>query len=235
MTTMWGMLGKSRDLALVLLLLFVSSIYTAPAADSAITSTTSSSSSSSSSEESAEVVSVDQDEGVNTPLETSLESFLSLVASEKIQNMTAEAYLESRAVRDASNFLRSREFIDAKDKLLEAPEVQEFVKFLNQSGLNVVRFVRKVGNRTGIPVTINSDGEEMNFSESSDEDEEVVASTEATTTLTQLVDKLLAELPQEQFFAVFFEKMESDNEFSDFVERLNGDEFEAILLKVQVC
>lgn len=218
---MWGVLDKSKGLALVLLLLLSVSA-AAPVEDD--------STSSGSSEETTEVVDVEIPT-VNTVLENSLETFLGLVDANKIQNMTAEAYLESRAVRDASNFLASREFLDAKDKLLEAPEVQEFIKFLNQSGLNVVRFVRKVGNRTGIPVTITSDDE---MDESSDEDEEVVASTEAATLLTQLVDKLLAELPQEQFFAVFFEKMESDSEFSEFVERLNGDEFEAILLKVQV-
>lgn len=177
------------------------------------------------------------DEGLNTALETSLESFLTLVPADKVQNMTAEAYLESAAVREASNFLRTREFRDAKDKLLDAPEVQAFVKFLNQSGLNLVRFVRKVGRLTGVPVTIRSDtGEEMDSSENSTEEEELqaVASSEAATVLTQLVDKVLAEMPQEQFFAVFFEKMESDTELSEFVERLNGDEFEAILLKVQV-
>lgn len=186
---------------------------------------------SSSSEETTEVA--DEENTVNTPLETSLERFLELIPSDKIKNMTAEAYLESAAVREASNFLRSREFRDAKDKLLEASEVQEFVKFLNQSGLNLIRFVRKVASRTGIPVTITSDGEEMDSSENSSE-EQAVSSSEAATELTQLVDKVLAEMPQEQFFAVFFEKMESDSELSEFVERLNGDDFEAILLKVQV-
>lgn len=165
----------------------------------------------------------------NTALETSMENFLGLIPAEKIRNMSAVAYLSSDATRESFNFLRSREFLDAKDKLLQAAEVQEFVKFLNQSGLNVVRFVRKVSNLTGIPATIINPEEASDISESQEEDEANAASV-----LTQLLDKILAELPQEQFFAVFFEKMESDSEFSEFVERLNGDEFEAILVKVQV-
>lgn len=226
---MRALLGKSSALLLAILLLSVNLISAAPVADN----------STSSSEEDSTTEVADQqqqDDGVDSPLEGSLESFLALIPSDKIQNMTAEAYLESAVAREASNFLRTREFRDAKDKLLEAPEVQEFVKFLNQSGLNLIRFVRKVGNRTGIPVTIRdgAGGAESSENSSSEEEAAVVASSEAATVLTQLVDKLLAELPQEQFFAVFFEKMESDSEMSEFVERLNGDEFEAILLKVQV-
>lgn len=217
---MRGLFIKSSAMILAIL---VNSSYAAPVTDN----------STSSSEETTEVI--EQEEAPLTALELSLESFLAQIPSEKIQNMTATMYLESAVAREASNFLRSREFLDAKDKLLEASEVQEFVKFLNQSGLNLVRLVRKVGCRTGIPVTIRSeDGEEIDSSEDSSEEEQVVVSSEAATMLAQLVDKVLAELPQEQFFAVFFEKMESDSEFSDFVERLNGDEFEAILLKVQV-
>lgn len=208
------MIAKSSTLLLALLF-----------ATSSVLAATIAPGNSSSSEETVEIV--DQEEEVeDSALEASLESFLNLVPTENIRNVSAEAYLESEAVRESFNFLRSREFLDAKDRLLEAPEAQEFIKFLNQSGLNVTRFVRKVSNLTGIPATILN-GEEMNLSGSSEEGL-------GATVLTQLVDKVLAELPQEQFFTIFFEKMESDSDFSEFVERLNGDEFEAILLKVQV-
>lgn len=216
-----GLLGKASAI-LLLLSIVTSSVCSAPAGNS------------SSSEESEEevpepiVLELEEDITEDTVLEASLERFLDLVPSDRIRNVTAEAYLASEAVREAFNFLRSREFLNAKDKLLESPEAQEFVKFLNQSGLNVARFVRKVSNRTGIPVP-NLNNEEADFSGSSEEE-----GAEAATVVSQLVDKVLTELPQEQFFAVFFEKMESDTEFSEFVERLNGDEFEAILIKIQV-
>lgn len=232
---MAGPQSKSRAFSLLLILLCVTnSIYSAPTAPS-----NNDTSSSSSSEETVEVgvdtTTPDQrqseveDVEENTALETSLESFLGLIPVEKIRNMSAVAYLSSDATRESFNFLRSREFLDAKDKLLQASEVQEFVKFLNQSGLNVVRFVRKVSNLTGIPATIINPEEAEDLSESAEEE-----GTNAASVLTQLLDKILAELPQEQFFTIFFEKMESDSEFSEFVERLNGDEFEAILVKVQV-
>lgn len=223
---------STKSSGLLLLVLLIGATVAAPVTES----------SASASEESTETANDHQEEdlGVDTPLEASLGSFLELVPAPKIQNMTTKAYLDSSVVREASNFLRSPEFRDAKEKLLEAPEVQEFVKFLNQSGLNLIRFVRKVGRSTGIPVTVR-DGEEPESSEENTEEEDdeeaeqaVLANSEAAAVLTQLVDKLLAELPQEQFFALFFEKMEADSEMSEFVERLNGDEFEAILLKLQV-
>lgn len=216
-----GYLGKLCAILLVLTIA-TNSVWSAPAGNS------------SSSEESEEevpepiVLELEEDITEDTVLEASLERFLDLVPSDRIRNITADSYLENEPVREAFNFLRSREFLNAKDKLLASPEAQEFVKFLNQSGLNLSRFVRKVSNRTGIP-TPNLNNEEADFSGSSEEE-----TTESATFVSQLVDKVLAELPQEQFFAVFFEKMESDTEFSEFVERLNGDEFEAILVKIQV-
>lgn len=202
---------------------------TSPTPSPAITTTINPDSSSS--EETVEVI--DQEiETESTALEMSLEKFLDIVPSETIRELSTESYLKSAGVRNCFNFLRSLEFRDAKDKLLQAPEVQEFVKYLNQSGVNVVRFVRKVSSRTGIPAILVSgnSSQEMDLSES----EEEVDGPIATADVTLFVDKVLTELPQELFFSIFFEKMESDNEFSEFVERLNGDEFEAILVKIQV-
>lgn len=203
---------------------------TAPAPDaaSATTVTTASTTTTTTSSSSSE-------ECDDTELEEDLNSFLDLLPADKIRNITWKAYLESASIRETFNFIGSAEFVDAKNRLVETPEVGQFLTYLNQSGVDLIKFVRKVGVRTGIPPSSSHRRLHEPVSLSSEEEDDDNESTEGSSAaVSKLLDRILAELPQEQIFTVFFEKLESSAEFSGFVERISSDEFETILTNIQV-
>ncbi|XP_075168304.1 uncharacterized protein LOC142240491 [Haematobia irritans] len=242
-----------------------------------------------------------------TPLD--LSDFLALIPLAKVKAIVAHYYRNDPEVQRAQSFMASQDFIKLKHHIITIPEMSAFLRYLNSSGLDLVRFVTALTNMTttsvenattettgkgeiplntadgsrsaletndieyglkqnevattaitlvdaitSFPSNIEIRTHEPSSSSSPVEVEEsafvpttttaaihAAMDTETTTIKEQLnglhglVDSILDILPQDQILATFFDKLESNEQFSKLVDTIGSPEFSKILNNMQNC
>ncbi|KAM7342763.1 uncharacterized protein ACRADG_010048 [Cochliomyia hominivorax] len=217
-----------------------------------------------------------------TPLD--LSDFLSLIPATKVKTIVNHYYHNDPEVQRAHAFMSSRDFLMLKQHIVAVPEMSAFLRYLNNSGLDLVKFVTALTNLTSYEAadsTIKTTETTTDFSEittiiaetndieyaQKQSDKETptisnikipIATNSAATTTTEatspastiesietttakeqlnglhgLVDSVLDVLPQDQILATFFDKLESNEQFSKLVDSIGSPEFAKILNNMQ--
>lgn len=84
-------------------------------------------------------------------LQQDIDDFLDLIPKVEIQNLTRRYYFGDNEVRFAYEYCQSEEFLALREKILNLVEVKDFLKYLNESGLNLVELVNKLATIVGPP------------------------------------------------------------------------------------
>ncbi|XP_065368993.1 phospholipase D C [Calliphora vicina] len=81
-----------------------------------------------------------------TPLD--LSDFLSLIPATKVKTIVNHYYHNDPEVQRAHAFMSSRDFFMLKQHIIAVPEMSAFLRYLNNSGLDLVKFVTALTNLT---------------------------------------------------------------------------------------
>lgn len=81
-----------------------------------------------------------------TPLD--LSDFLSLIPATKVKTIVNHYYHNDPEVQRAHAFMSSRDFLMLKQHIVAIPEMSAFLRYLNNSGLDLVKFVTALTNLT---------------------------------------------------------------------------------------
>ncbi|KAI8128916.1 hypothetical protein FF38_00291 [Lucilia cuprina] len=81
-----------------------------------------------------------------TPLD--LSDFLSLIPATKVKTIVNHYYHNDPEVQRAHAFMSSRDFLMLKHHIIAVPEMSAFLRYLNNSGLDLVKFVTALTNLT---------------------------------------------------------------------------------------
>ncbi|XP_034477064.1 uncharacterized protein LOC117783659 [Drosophila innubila] len=174
---------------------------------------------------------------VATPIDMS--PFIALIPTRQVQQIVSNYYRNDAEVQRAYGFLNSAYFAQKKQQLIQLPEVLAFTRYLNASGLDVLKLVTNVMQTIGPPSTDLPLTEEDNSSSACNELTLPVDNLEANTTTEQvkglqgLVDSVLDALPQDQILATFFDKIEADQQFSKLIDSIGTPKFSKILSNLQ--
>lgn len=169
--------------------------------------------------------------------------FIELIPKDEVQGIVSNYLQNDEEVRHAYSYLQSIEFSNTKQQILRLPEMEQFLKFANQSGFDVLSFLDAIFAITAEPTVIseyirltrqqlipyfpliciasstitprNDDGTSMKG-------------------LTGLVDSILDVLPQDQILSLFFDKLENNEEFSYLVKNVGSEKFSKILQRMGV-
>ncbi|GAB0091784.1 Insect allergen-related [Sergentomyia squamirostris] len=162
-------------------------------------------------------------------LQQDIDDFLDLIPKEEVQNLTQKFYYGDGEVRFAYAYCQSDEFLALREKILNLPEVKDFLNYLNESGLNLVELVNKLAKIVGPP------SDHVTLSEEEEEEEDSAEDTSNPDNASQLggvsgfVDAIVSILPQDQILSLFFTKLETSSAFSNLIERIGSSEFERVL------
>lgn len=88
----------------------------------------------------------------NTQIDFS--DFIGLIPKDQVQGIVSNYLKNDEEVRHAYSYLQSKEFINTKQQILKLPEMAEFLRFVNQSGFDVLAFLDSVFAITSEPDTI---------------------------------------------------------------------------------
>ncbi|XP_059615415.1 uncharacterized protein LOC132260981 [Phlebotomus argentipes] len=155
-------------------------------------------------------------------LRQDIDDFLDLIPKEEVKNLTRRYYFGDQEVRFAYEYCQSEEFLALREKILNLPEVTDFLKYLNESELNLVELVNKLARIVGPPQDA-LDTEEVSL-----EDRSLESATHLGG-VSGFVDAIVALLPQDQILSLFFLKLETSSAFSNLIERIGSSEFERVL------
>ncbi|XP_037819653.1 probable serine/threonine-protein kinase drkD [Lucilia sericata] len=88
-----------------------------------------------------------------TPLD--LSDFLSLIPATKVKTIVNHYYHNDPEVQRAHAFMSSRDFLMLKHHIIAVPEMSAFLRYLNNSGLDLVKFVTALTNLTSYDAADN--------------------------------------------------------------------------------
>lgn len=173
-----------------------------------------------------EIVKVEDGKYVFEKPQIDMSDFVNLVPQDEASAIVQRYYENDMEVRKAFDYLSSREFEELRERIIANPEVNSFLNYLNNSGLDVVGLAYALVNVTGMPEDGELEGDE-------DENANSTMPPESLSGLHGLVDSILDTLPQDQILSLFFDKLETNEEFAKLVENIGSPEFEKILHKLE--
>lgn len=109
----------------------------------------------------SEEVDEEEEETVSTPTPTTtpvaspidMSPFIALIPTRQVQQIVSNYYRNDAEVQRAYGFLNSGSFAEKKQQLIQLPEVLAFTRYLNASGLDVLKLVRTVVQTISPPST----------------------------------------------------------------------------------
>uniref|UniRef100_A0A1B0AB34 Protein G12 n=1 Tax=Glossina pallidipes TaxID=7398 RepID=A0A1B0AB34_GLOPL len=226
---------------------------------------------------------MNSNDNANAPIITPLDlsDFLALIPAQRVQNIIRHYYHNDPEVKRAYSFMSSSEFARLKEHIIAVPEMSAFLRYLNNSGLDLVKFVNAIANLTNkiddaSPPSYRNDNNELMathdvvtrktdvgleqklssltalqvnetngaitatetslaFVDSSTTGEALTTTTieEHFSGLHGLFDSILEALPQDQILATFFDKLETNEEFSKLFDDIGSPAFAKILENMQ--
>ncbi|XP_002050846.2 uncharacterized protein [Drosophila virilis] len=164
-----------------------------------------------------------------------MSAFVALIPARQVQAIADNYYRHDKEVQRAYAFLSSEFFAEMKQQILQLPEVLAFTRYLNASGLDVLKLTQTVVQATKATTTLALEPT----------DSTTVSAVEALggvngepslkelNGLHGLVDSVLDVLPQDQILATFFDKIETDQQFSRLIDSIGTPKFSKILSNLQ--
>ncbi|XP_017149611.1 uncharacterized protein LOC108160256 [Drosophila miranda] len=157
-----------------------------------------------------------------------LSAFVALIPAREVQSIASHYYHHDAEVQRAYTFL-STSFVAIKHQMLQLPEVLAFTRYLNASGLDVLKIMdslAKASKPSSLDLPTNSAAANAS-------DWGSTTTREPLNGLHGLVDSILDILPQDQLLATFFDKTESDKQFAALVDSIGTPKFAKILSNLQ--
>ncbi|KAL5285643.1 hypothetical protein ACFFRR_007373 [Megaselia abdita] len=153
--------------------------------------------------------------------------FIGLIPKEQVQGIISNYLRNDEEVRHAYSYLQSNEFSAKKAEILQLPEIVSFLKFFNQSGFEVLKLLNAVFTiSSGIDV-------DSTTTVSLTDSPSTTITSDTMKGLTGLVDSVLDVLPQDQILSLFFDKLETSEEFSYLVKNVGSERFSKILQRMR--
>lgn len=87
----------------------------------------------------------------NGPIDFS--DFIELIPKEQVQSIISNYLQNDEEVRHAYSYLQSNEFALTKAEILKLPEIENFLKFFDRSGLTVLPLLNAIFSITAEPQT----------------------------------------------------------------------------------
>ncbi|XP_022233031.2 uncharacterized protein LOC111073859 isoform X2 [Drosophila obscura] len=153
-----------------------------------------------------------------------LSAFVALIPAREVQSIASHYYHHDAEVQRAYAFL-STSFVAIKHQMLQLPEVLAFTRYLNASGLDVLKIMDSLAKAikpSSLDLVSNSAAGNAS-----------ATTREPLNGLHGLVDSILDILPQDQLLATFFDKTESDKQFAALVDSIGTSTFAKILTNLQ--
>ncbi|KAH8399067.1 hypothetical protein KR215_001650 [Drosophila sulfurigaster] len=163
-------------------------------------------------------------------------AFVALIPTQQVHAIVSDYHRNDAEVQRAYRILSSRYFAEKKQLLIQLPEVQAFTRYLNASGLDVLKLVKDVLRAIGPSSTEVPTPQPETVTESASAPAEDISSSatrEQVKGLQGLVDSVLEALPQDQILATFFDKIEADQQFSKLIDSIGTPKFSKILSNLQ--
>ncbi|XP_064543584.1 protein G12 [Drosophila montana] len=164
-----------------------------------------------------------------------MSAFVALIPARQVQAIVANYYRHDKEVQRAYAFLSSEFFAEMKQQILQLPEVLAFTRYLNASGLDVLKLTQTVvqaTKATTLPALEPTDSTTVSAVEALGGVNGEPSSKELNG-LHGLVDSVLDVLPQDQILATFFDKTETDQQFSRLIDSIGTPKFSKILSNLQ--
>ncbi|KFB51402.1 AGAP006635-PA-like protein [Anopheles sinensis] len=154
-------------------------------------------------------------------LQQDLMDFIDLVPFEDVQRLMQYYYHYDVEVESAFDYVSTEDYSQIRLEIVNLSEVRSFRKYLDSIGFSVENVWVELNKRF--------DADDIFL----EPDEELRVLNLTTRGLSGLVDDILALLPQDEIILLFFDKLETSNDFSFFFEQIGSGEFENVLNMLQ--
>ncbi|XP_063701562.1 protein G12-like [Culicoides brevitarsis] len=144
-------------------------------------------------------------------LQMDLYEFVDLVPVHEVNEILERYYISDTSIRKVYDFIGKYNYSFVDTKLTELIEVKRALRFFKRKNINLDEFKQYLYERFG-PHKINITFETIKYSNYSG--------------FYAMVDDILDEIPHDELVTLFFEKMETSNDFSDFLNWIGGEDFE---------
>ncbi|XP_058066681.1 protein G12 [Anopheles bellator] len=154
-------------------------------------------------------------------LQQDLMDFIDLVPFEDVQQLMQYYYHYDIEVENAIDYVSTEDYTQIRLDIVNLSEVRSFRRYLDSIGFSVEKVWAELNQRF--------DADDI-FVEP---DESLRTLNLTTRGLNGLVDDILALLPQDEIILLFFDKLETSDDFSHFFEQIGSGEFENVLNTLQ--
>ncbi|EAT37044.1 AAEL010918-PA [Aedes aegypti] len=154
-------------------------------------------------------------------LQQDIMDFIDLIPFDDVQTLMQYYYHYDAEVENAFDYVSTEDYSQIKLEIMNLSEVQSFRRYLDGIGFSVEQVWKDL--------CLRFDVEDVFV-----EPDDTIRNLNLTTRgLNGLVDDILALLPQDEIILLFFDKLETSNDFSYFFEQIGSGEFENVLNMLQ--
>uniref|UniRef100_A0A6V7I5S7 Protein G12 n=1 Tax=Bracon brevicornis TaxID=1563983 RepID=A0A6V7I5S7_9HYME len=143
-----------------------------------------------------------------------LDDFLGLLPVEDILPLVQEYLENDEEVKHAVEYVKSENFKKLLQEIESIDDVVEFLKYLEESGLEVIELIEKLHEAIGLPPM------------------RPVERATITGGMAGLVGDIKGLLPLEEIKALYYEKLETSVDFKNLVDRLSSPKLQALVDKL---
>ncbi|XP_062550396.1 protein G12-like [Armigeres subalbatus] len=154
-------------------------------------------------------------------LQQDIMDFIDLIPFDDVQTLMQYYYHYDVEVENAFDYVSSEDYSQIKLEIMNLSEVQSFHRYLGSIGFSAEQVWKDL--------CLRFDVEDVFV-----EPDDTIRNLNLTTRgLNGLVDDILALLPQDEIILLFFDKLETSNDFSYFFEQIGSGDFENVLSMLQ--
>ncbi|XP_047109029.1 uncharacterized protein LOC124777612 [Schistocerca piceifrons] len=147
----------------------------------------------------------------NRNLQDDLNDFLALIPVDEIVAIVLDHLANDPEVQAAVQYILSDDFKSIVLAIDALPEYIDFLNYLQESGLDVYKYVNALHDFLGLPQLTPP------------------SKLRHTRSIRSMVDEILAILPLDELRALFDEKLETSPDFKELYDRIRSPEFQSIV------
>ncbi|XP_055608935.1 protein G12-like isoform X2 [Uranotaenia lowii] len=154
-------------------------------------------------------------------LQQDIMDFIDLVPFDDVHSLMQYYYHYDPEVESAFDYVSSEDYSQIKVEIMKLNEVRDFRRYLDGIGFSVEVVWKELTERFQVDDIF------------AEPDDSIRSLNLTTHGLNGMVDDILALLPQDEIILLFFDKLETSNDFSYFFEQIGSGEFENVLNMLQ--
>ncbi|XP_070501312.1 protein G12 [Chironomus tepperi] len=145
--------------------------------------------------------------------------FIDILPIDDIRNLTKHFYANDEEMRESYDYLRSDGYKLILDRLSQVTILKKFSTFLNDTGVNLKEFEKKIErivltNEETDSIIVNENRSNLGG-------------------IDAYFNECLLIIPQDEVLTTFFAKMEQSNAFSSFLEKLSTSDYADVMTNLQ--